>query len=147
MCMSFVSVCCSSGVFCLSAVWRQQPGVLHDLEQELHNELVKEQLLQPVCGTQQGLTKEMHPKFSLKHAHKCEHHSLSFFLSCSLTLKHLYSKDKKKQHTRTHIEHSKTHNTHKQNSFQPTLLKMQFRLRPHDNILLGIIMENLLMNF
>lgn len=36
-------MCCSAGVLCICAVRGQQSGVLHDPEQELHHELVKEQ--------------------------------------------------------------------------------------------------------
>lgn len=36
-------MCCSAGVLCIRALWGQQSGLLHDPEQELHHELVKEQ--------------------------------------------------------------------------------------------------------
>lgn len=78
-----------------------------------------------VCGwgTQEGLEKEVHPKFSQKHAHKYEpppplRISLSF--------------------TETHLHTDSYRNTEKQNDlknvFQHSLLKIQF-----DNILPGII--------
>ena len=103
-----VTVCCPSGVLCLGAFWRQQPGVLHDSEQKLHHELVKEQLLWSVCGTQQGPENQVHPQSSLKHAHKCEHRSL--FLYNSLSLKHSYCKDKHTiSHTNNHQIHSSLH--------------------------------------
>lgn len=44
-----------AGVFRIREVRRQQPGLLHDTEQELHHELVKERPVWSRVGTQQGL--------------------------------------------------------------------------------------------
>lgn len=45
-----LTVCCSAGVLCIRAVRGQQSGVLHDPEQELHHELVKDQWWRTGCA-------------------------------------------------------------------------------------------------
>lgn len=68
-------VCCPAGVLCIRAVWGQQSGVLHDPEQELHHELVKEQ--RRVLSESLKHTQSNENKVSVTYSHTQDEHTVT----------------------------------------------------------------------
>lgn len=86
------------GVLCICEVWRQQPGLLHDTEQKLHHELVKERRPRAACGGPAGFAgRECIRKV---HAHKSQQFSIFLFQFAFTHIDGMHQRHKQ-THTRT----------------------------------------------